>query len=284
MDILSKRYPSSQIVPVVNALTYRSGSVVVVPQLVGTGALKSQQYPADYDFLCFVTKPGSKPYAAFKDIFSRTAELDNLYFIELKFQGKDDKHKIFREDEFTEELFNKWFPVSEYIKYDFIINETSGTFKEVSCIYFFGKDEFDKPRYANALLADQKDYYEEGKYYKSLKRLMVAAKAENPPDRKLIVKITKLFNSDIGKLYQVKNEIDAAIIFLERYPSAFAKRMVDRLRYVAGRPLTVQSLKDLSESYGDLIDGAGLKFYKANRLKPGRLPNYEWEDDAPTGI
>jgi hypothetical protein len=34
---------------------------------------------------------------------------------------------------------------------------------------------------------------------------MSIAKKQNPPDKKLIVEITKFFNSSVGKLYQKKN-------------------------------------------------------------------------------
>ena len=43
--------------------------------------------------------------------------------------------------------------------------------------------------YIKALLDDQKSYYDEGKYYKSLKRLLLAAKYEDPSDKNLMVLI-----------------------------------------------------------------------------------------------
>lgn len=276
MDIIEKAYPKQQIISVMNILQFNNNPI----QLVGTGGLKSQLYPADYDFMSKIIYKLSieKSYIEFKNILNDIHKQSNLFFIEFKFQMKNgDKQKIFDIGEFDKETFIKNFKPNqiEYCKIDLILN-LKGHFKEVSCIYFFdSQDEFDKETYTRALLKDGKDYYNEGKYYKSLKRLMIGAKNENPPDRNLMVAISNLFNSEIGKLYQKKNEIDAGIIFMNKYNNVFDGKLVKTfIKNIGLKDMSPDKLQDLSDAYGDLIDKEGLKFYEKYNLKAGELPKY----------
>jgi hypothetical protein len=276
MDIIEKAYPKQQIISVMNILQFNNNPI----QLVGTGGLKSQLYPADYDFMSKIIYKLSveKSYIEFKNILNDIQKQSNLFFIEFKFQMKnEDKFKILDIGEFDKETFIKYFKPNmlEYCKIDLILN-LSGHFKEVSCIYFFNtQEEFDKITYSRALLKDGKDYYDEGKYYKSLKRLMISAKNENPPDRNLMVVISKLFNSEVGKLYQKKNEIDAGIIFMNKYNDVFDGKLVKTfIKNIGLGDMSPDKLQDLSDAYGDLIDKEGLKFYEKYNLKAGELPKY----------
>ena len=85
-----------------------------------------------------------KSYIEFKNILNDIHKQSNLFFIEFKFQMKnEDKHKIFDISEFNKETFIKYFKPNmlEYCKIDLILN-LSGHFKEVSCIYFFNTNLF----------------------------------------------------------------------------------------------------------------------------------------------
>jgi len=275
MDVIEKTYPKQQIITVMNILQFNSNPI----QLVGTGGLKSQLYPADYDFMSKIIKKLSveKSYIEFQNILNDIQKQSNLFFIEFKFQMKNgDKFKILDIGKFNKDTFNKYFKPNniQYCKIDLILN-LSGHFKEVSCIYFFSDELFDAKTYTQALLKDAKDYYDDGKYYKSLKRLMIASKTESPPDRNLIVAISKLFNSEVGKLYQKKNEIDAGIIFMEKYNSLFDGKLVKVfIKNIGFGNMSPDKLQDLSDAYGDLINKEGLKFYEKYKLKAGELPQY----------
>jgi hypothetical protein len=275
MDVIEKTYPKQQIITVMNVLQFNSNPI----QLVGTGGLKSQLYPADYDFMSKIIKKLSveNSYIEFQNILNDIQKQSNLFFIEFKFQMKNgDKFKILDIGKFNRETFDKYFKPKtiQYCKIDLILN-LSGHFKEVSCIYFFSDELFDVKTYTQALLKDAKDYYDDGKYYKSLKRLMIASKTESPPDRNLIVAISKLFNSEVGKLYQKKNEIDAGIIFMEKYNSLFDGKLVKVfIKNIGLKDMSPDKLQDLSDAYGDLINKEGLKFYEKYKLKAGELPQY----------
>lgn len=275
MDIIEKAYPKQQIITVMNVLQFNSNPI----QLVGTGGLKSQLYPADYDFMSKIVNKLSieNSYLEFRNIISDIQSQNNLFFIEFKFQFKNgEKHKIFKVEDFNKETFFRYFKPNqiEYCKIDLILN-LSGHFKEVSCIYFFSDEEIDRVAYINALLKDGKDYYDEGKYYKSLKRIMIGAKNESPPDRNLMVLISKLFNSEVGKLYQKKNEIDACIIFMEKYNDLFDKKLVKTfIKNIGLKNMPADKLQELSDKYGEIIDSEALKFYHKYNLKAGELPPY----------
>lgn len=275
MDIIKKSYPKGEIIDVMKICQFNKNPLV----LVGTGALLSQYYPADFDFMSRILKKLdiNKSYLEFKKILENIYKKNNLYFIEYKFQSKDgNKHKIFNQNDFTQETFNKYFNENiEYTKIDLIIKLNNGMFKEVSIIYFFSDEPFDVSKYKQALLDDAIHYYDEKKYYKSLKRIMIAAKNENPPDKSLIILISKLFNSEVGKLYLLKNEIDAAIIFMDKYKSNYDNKLIKLfIKDIGLDNLPPENLQSLSDAYGRVIDNEGLKFYKKYKLKKGVLPPY----------
>jgi len=270
MDVLETRYPSKEIAHAVRLLRFGNK----YPKLVGTGALASQLYPADYDLMVKLDKSyiPENLYAEFKRILGDIASTQNLFFIEFKFQYLDgNKYKIYNIGNFTKDNFIKNFHNVEYCKIDMIIN-IEGHFKEMSCNYIFSSAPADL---SIMLLKDAEHYYEAGNYYKALKRILVATKYRKPVNRKLIVAITDLFNSSIGDLYLVKNEIDASIIFLDKYSSKLDQKAVKTfLSNIGMRGLSVDKLEALSKAYGDLINKEALKFFEHYKLSADKLPPY----------
>lgn len=270
MDVLENRYPSKQITHAVRLLRFGNQ----YPKLVGTGALASQLYPADYDLMVKLDKSSDPEsvYAEFKRILGDIASTENLFFIEFKFQYVDgNKYKIYNIENFTKDNFIKNFHNVEYCKIDMIIN-VEGHFKEMSCNYILGSTPADL---TYMLLKDAEHYYEAGNYYKALKRILVATKYKRPVNRKLIVAITELFNSAVGDLYLVKNEIDACIIFLNKYSSKLDQKAVKSfLSNIGMRDLSVDKLEALSTAYGDLINKEALKFFEKYNLSASKLPPY----------
>jgi hypothetical protein len=274
MDILEKSYPNKNIVSIMNILKYNKNPL----ELVGTGSMKSQYYPADYDFLSKITnKLGVKDsYIEFMNILHNIHQRDDLFFVEFKIQDKNDnKYKVFKIEDLTLQIFEKYFNENlELCKIDCIVM-LDGIFKELSVIYFFNPKKPVMSDYIQALLKDQKHYYDDKKYYKSLKRLMLAGKYESPPDKSLIMAITELFNSSVGALYQLKNEIDACIIFMDKYKDKLNQKRVQLfIKNIGFDNLDRNQLEELSNEYGKLIDKEALKFYKMNKLKVSVLPKY----------
>lgn len=194
-----------------------------IPQLVGTSSLDSQLYPADIDMLCLVNK--SKSYQrvqdTFKSIINKISKIPNLYFIEFKLQNldKSEKYKFYNSDNVNGDFFKNNYDSKkiDICKIDLLVFNQN-YFKEISCIYSFNDFKLiDTDIYIKTLLEDQKDYYKEGNYYKSLKRYMAACKMQEIPNVNIIVNISKLFNGPAGKLYQLNNYIMACNIYINKF-------------------------------------------------------------------
>lgn len=277
MNVLEKKYPQPDIYGAMKALKLANNPL----ELVGTSSLKSQLYAADYDFMSKITSPKQPTdvYNEFCKIFNRIHSVDGLFFIEFKIQNLDGtKVKLFKMEDFTEQFFfSNYNPQKvEYCKIDGIIF-IGGICKEISVIYFFASKTIKRDDYIRSLLDDNVHYYEDKKYYKSLKRLMLACKYAEPPRLGAIKAISTLFNSEYGYMYQLKNEIDAAIIYLEKYKGTQeAFRRVEILLINLGlrdvaKP-TIKSLEKLSKQYAKVFDGEAKKFYKKFSIKVGQIP------------
>jgi hypothetical protein len=278
MDVLEQRYLNTDLNFMYKVLQFGKNPI----RLVGTGSMASQYYPADFDFLCQIKDKNTyqQVYKNFKKILNDIYQSPNLFFIEFKLQklpkkGKEpEKHKIFNIEDINERFFEAYFNEDiELCKIDAIIYLSNNTFKEVSCIYFFSNKPLNMDEYIQALLDDQKHYYDDGKYYKSLKRLMLSAKYENPSDKNLIITITSLFNSSVGKLYELDNQIQAAIIYMNKYKDDKAKQRIKYfIRHIGLGNMNPDKLEEVSKEYQDIINREAKKFYKRYNLPVGHLP------------
>ena len=274
MDVLQEKYLNSDLNFMYNVFKLGENKV----RLVGTGSMASQYFPADFDFLCVVKDKYTKKqaYIEFKNVITRLLNNPTLFFIEFKLQqnaekGKDPvKHKLFKAEDLTPDFFGLYFTNVELCKIDAIIYLKNGLMKEVSCIYFFSSKPLVMADYIQGLLDDQKHYYDEGKYYKSLKRLMLSAKYATPPDKNLIILITNLFNSSVGRLYELDNEVAACIIYMNKYGDD--KRVQAFINNIGLAAMPGSHLEDLSKSYQKIINEEALKLYKKYNLPVGHLP------------
>ncbi len=248
------------------------------PKIVGTSSLKSQQYPADIDMLCPIeNKPKNfnEVQRQFKIIFNKILKVPNLFFIEFKLQNNDkSKHKFFKLNDVNSDFFRKNYKPEniDLCKID-LLQFKSGYFQEVSCIYFFNPLEVDKQKYINDLLDDQKELYNEGKYYKSLKRFMVASKLQEPPNTNVIIGITNFFNSQTGKLYQLNNHIMACMIYMDKFGVDGRVKMF--IKNIGLDGLDPNKLKDVSDSYTKKYNEEALKFYKHFNIPVGSLMPFQ---------
>jgi hypothetical protein len=276
MDVLEERFLATDVNFLYDVLQLGNNPI----RLVGTGSMASQYYPADYDFLTLV-KNKYTPLSLYNDFNKILNKIDNskLYFIEFKIQQElkkgqkeQEKQKVYTMDEITPEFFLAFFKsTTELCKIDCILwNE--GKFKEVSCIYFFSKKAIVIEDYIKALLDDQKYYYDEGKIYKSLKRLMLSAKYETPADKNLIIAITRFFNSMVGKLYELDNMLQACIIYMRKYGAD--KRVKLFIKNIGLDNMNPDKLVSLSKDYQKIINDEAMKFYEHYNLPVGHLPSW----------
>ena len=278
MDILKEKYLKSDLNFMYNVFKLGNNPA----RLVGTGSMLSQYFPADFDFLCVVkdapTYTPTKAFEEFKKVIARLEAQPTLFFIEFKLQknaekGKDpEKYKLFNTKDIDNDFFQLNFSNVELCKIDAIVYLKNGLMKEVSCIYFFSNKPLVMADYIQGLLDDQVHYYKEKKYYKSLKRLMLSAKYETPPDKNLMIVITSLFNSSIGRLYELDNEIQACIIYMNKYGED--KRVKLFIRNIGLGNMPGEDLPKVSEAYQHIINSEALKLYKKYKLPVGNLPAF----------
>lgn len=277
MNPLEKGYAPQKIIQVKKALSWKPN----VLNLVGTGGLKAQQnFAADYDFVSKVAKwTEDSAFDSIQQILQNIDEVPYLFFIELKIQNKDgSKVKMFKIEDFNKESFQVAFDEEnvDYVKIDGVV-DLDCVFKEVSALYFLSKAPLDNQKYQLELLKDAKEKYTDGKPYKALKRMFMAEKLQDrlghPVDMELIRNITDFFNSEVGKLYEKMNQIDAALIFHDKYNGPNDMRRLDRfISNIGLSGINVLQLPQVSKEYNKIIQREALKFFKKFKLTPGVLP------------
>jgi hypothetical protein len=294
MSVFDKKYPSPAMGPILKTFQWDDYPF----QLVGTGGLKVMSYPADIDGLVIVKEftPRSA-YANTKKVLDRIQQEPNLFFVELKLQNKDakDKLKFYNPAEFTKEAFYRFFDPDkiDMIKFDCVMNFDGAHFKEVSCIYFLSNTTLDMNKYQQTLFEDGVHYFQDGNEYKYLKRLFMSHKIAEVPNLKVLNAIADFFNSGIGRVYSIKNELDAATIFHKKYTSPFdILRLQNFLIGVGLKDLPFDKIPEVSAAYDKLIQREAVKFIKKHKLLPEKQEKaldigggdvMENEDDAITG-
>ena len=208
MNILEKR-PAAQyhddLKKIMKLLTFKTKL-----ELKGSSSLASQRYFGDYDLFCVLDKPVKSEFFKFiTDLIKKIDESSDLWFIELKLQGKK-KVKFYHGDVIE---FKNWEDV-DFVKMD-LVARVENRFTEVSVIYSFVTTPLSTEEYLKSIQSDIKELQKEGKYYKILKRHFNIAKAKC--DRKELLRLGKVFNGPLGEKYQVLSNLDAIQLVLEHY-------------------------------------------------------------------
>lgn len=266
MDILGKSFPKKELFRVYKTLKYDSVPI----ELIGTAGFNKQLYPADFDFNSNIgkTKP-KKAFEEFKKIFKNIKVENDLYFIEFKFQNKDgSKYKVYNLDDLDEQTFLDNFTSDiSYCKIDLVIF-FSGSFREVSSNYIFTKAP-SRTKLKKELLLEAKEYYNNGDYLKSLKRLFGSAKYEQDKYNNLLIAITDFLNSYVGKVYQRYNLLKAIELFKEKYNSELDIKKAELALKNLG--LEGADVSSVAKGYKELFEREALAFYSYYKLKPGKL-------------
>jgi len=210
-----KEKPDIDIVPILKALKYPNSNIKVI----GTASLKSQKYPSDYDIITNVKdKDPERVYNTFKKIISKTNKMPNVYFIELKIQGKTDKDKkkfFDNENIPKDEFIRKFNRGIEFIKIDYVVR-FGNIFKDVSINYFFNT-ELTREDIFHILLKrmnnDAREYRKEGRYFKALKRIFNIYRYLR--QKRSLVKLAKFFNSEFGRLYALSSNLKTIKLLVE---------------------------------------------------------------------
>jgi hypothetical protein len=237
--------------------------------------MASQQYFSDYDLLSIIDKKYSNEYIynTIHTIIKKTDELNDMYFIELKIQNKDEsKKKFFNIEDINENDFIKSIKNLDFIKLDYIIR-LNNKFIELSIIYSFKEiketdetnDNNEKELLKN-LNDDVKELQKEGNYFKSVKRIFNIYNSLNITkklwDKSKMLKISDFLNSDIGALYAKNSNLKAIKLLLENYDDNETKRRALLNLKDLGIEPNLNKIDEMIKKNDTAINKEGFEFLK----------------------
>jgi len=201
--------------------------------LVGSSSLKSQYYFSDYDFNTTIRKK-QKPteiMGKIEDILKEMNNDENNYFIEMKIEYNDDKNKlkIFEYNDIKNLNIEDYENVN-IIKLDYIV-KFDYEFVEVSMIYNFSNTKKSKRQLINHYNDDIKELKKDNNYFKVLKRIFSIKRLDFYNNKDDLVKLTKFFNSNFGKMYKIISNLKTIKILLDNYNNKkIIKQVINNLK------------------------------------------------------
>lgn len=219
MDVLAQKQNIDllQLNDFVKEYKFKNSKIVVK----GTASLKMQRYFSDYDLYSLISK--KYKYKTIADEFNRIVSIskDDVYFIENKIQYMNST-KLRNVEIFKSSMFKNKV---DFVKFDYVVR-IDNIFKELSIIYDFNTSKhLSKNEMKEKLNDDIKDFIKDGSYFKVLKRLFSIYKIEK--NKKKLVRLTRFFNSDYGKLYSINSNLKAIMLVLDSYDDKITKRKIE---------------------------------------------------------
>jgi hypothetical protein len=213
MDVLERKplnTLSAEMKKIMKLLQYNKTKL----ELKGSASLASQKYPSDYDFMCSIHPDKEKFYNFLVELLEAIKGSTDKWFLELKLQTKaGKKFRVLPGGTLKREVYDKAFPTLDYVKLDLVA--FVGRFVEVSVIYSVSETAQTPEEYVASLEKDIKDLTKEKLYYKVLKRRFNIAKSKG--DKKELLRLSKIFNGELGEQYQTLSMLQAIQKVLDSY-------------------------------------------------------------------
>ena len=261
-DVCEKRIVSGDIVGIINTLKYKDEPI----SIQGSAKLAIQKYFSDIDLFSQINEPASaqKIYTEIRSILKRSQEsrCHNLYFIELKVQNTDEsKTKFNNIKDFTRTAFLRAIQGKnlDFIKIDYVLY-LANTMTELSVIYSFTEPEsVEDP--LKALQDEVAEYTKEGNLFKAKKRLFSIYNIQGNTAE--MVRLTRLFNSPIGALYQMNSQLKAVKLLLEHHTDDTTKaRAKFVLKEMGLGDTSLSNLDGIIKTNEDKIQQETIQFFK----------------------
>jgi hypothetical protein len=215
-----KNLPDANLQPFFKAFQFANERSVVI----GSYSLESQRNAGDIDIDVYIE--GKKEYnfvdKEIKKIVKQIDDNDNMFFIELKVQYKEEekKKKFFATQIDNIEIPKENFNQIEYIKIDLVIFLVD-SFKEVSINYWLNPNKYNVEK---AILDDINEQIKEKNYYKAVKWTFSLAKYLNDKPKGLL--ISQFLNNYTGGEYKVLKNLKAIKLLLENYDDPQIRKMI----------------------------------------------------------
>ena len=111
-----------------------------------------------------------------------------------------------------------------FIKIDYIVF-LDFVFKEVSIMYIFKENEMDTDDIIKKLTDDYSELIDNGEKFKAMKRAFSIYKIqEDYPNMK---KLTSLFNSNLGKIYEINSNLKTILLLKTMYDDPLTMKRID---------------------------------------------------------
>ena len=228
-------------------------------QLLGTASMESQYYASDYDFFTNINNVKSMK-TVFSELNRITSLKDpNVFFMEFKVQYMNGEKEKYYDLPFT---LNKEMNRDdiEYFKIDWVVYDDY-QFTDVSIIYNMNKHILTKEESIKLIAKDMFDFYKEGKIYKSLKRFFSICNLTG--DFKTMVNLSKLFNSEYGRMYKIASNLGTIQAVKKKYPSRILNKKINaNLRYFNLPLMNNKQIEGTIQQYSRAYNNEALKYYK----------------------
>jgi hypothetical protein len=179
-------------------------------QIKGSSMVRTLKYINDYDMYTEIEDPPEDPNKFIKDINTIIYNVTNYtptYFVSgIIFQDEENKYRWNNDQKIMKKKFNKLYEKAEFVKLDFVTYEQNH-FIGLDVIYYLSPQDIDDETIKRTLTEDVTKYLKEKRYFKMLKRLF--AYYQITKDDENIRKLIKLFNSDVGRKYQLYNQLES---------------------------------------------------------------------------
>ena len=216
MNILERRKLKTELYDIIKNLEIFETKL----KLAGSASLRSMMYYSDYDFNCKIRVRKQTPiYNEFKRILSFSN--DKLYFIEFKIEYIDGtKIKLNNVNDIKLNMFKN----ISFIKIDYIVF-LDFIFKEVSIMYIFKENDMDTDDIIKKLTDDYSELIDNGENFKAMKRAFSIYKIQK--DHPNMKKLTHLFNSTLGKLYEINSNLKTILLLKTMYHDPLTMKRID---------------------------------------------------------
>ena len=216
MNILERRKLKTELYDIIKNLEIFETKL----KLAGSASLQSMMYYSDYDFNCKIRVRKQTPiYNEFKRILSFSN--DKLYFIEFKIEYIDGtKIKLNNVNDIKLNMFKN----ISFIKIDYIVF-LDFIFKEVSIMYIFKENDMDTDDIIKKLTDDYSELIDNGENFKAMKRAFSIYKIQK--DYPNMKKLTSLFNSPLGKLYEINSNLKTILLLKTMYDDPLTMKRID---------------------------------------------------------
>ena len=216
MNILEKRKLKTELYDIIKNVEVFDTKL----KLAGSASLRSMMYYSDYDFNCKIRVRKQTPiFNEFKRILSFSN--DKLYFIEFKIEYIDGtKIKLNNVNDIKLNMFKN----ISFIKIDYIVF-LDFVFKEVSIMYIFKENDMDTDDIIKKLTDDYSELINNGENFKAMKRAFSIYKIQK--DYPNMKRLTHLFNSTLGKLYETNSNLKTILLLKTMYDDPLTMKRID---------------------------------------------------------